>query len=112
MKLEFYVSQSGKVPVKNYIGAIKNKIERAKLLEALASIEDYGFETPRVKFRQMKGKLWEIKASTGGKHHRIFYVMILEGNMILLHAYLKKTPKAPAREIVVAATRMNEVLES
>jgi hypothetical protein len=39
-----------------------------------------------VDFRQIGGKLWELKIRTHGSQHRIFYV-VLEGNqMILLHA--------------------------
>ena len=112
MKLEFYISPGGKAPVRDYINAIKAKKERAKLLEALASIEEYGFETPKVNFRQIKGKLWEIKAAVTGKQHRIFYVIAVEEEMVLLHAFVKKTQKAPAREIAVAKARMNEVLGS
>lgn len=35
-----------------------------------------------------------------------------EGNeMILLHAYLKKTPKAPLREIETAKQRLKQLME-
>jgi len=37
---------------------------------------------------------------------------VLKGNeMALLHAYLKKTQKAPIREIEVARQRLNQLLE-
>ena len=57
----------------------------------------------------IEGKLWEIKIRIHGKQHRIFYVVLKGNEMILLHAYLKKTQKAPIKEIEVAKQRMKTV---
>jgi len=37
--------------------------------------------------------------------------VIKDREMVLLHAYLKKTPKAPASEIETARQRMKQLLE-
>jgi len=38
--------------------------------------------------------------------------VVVKGNeMFLLHAYLKKTPKAPANEIMTAKQRMKQLME-
>ncbi|MBI4412031.1 MAG: type II toxin-antitoxin system RelE/ParE family toxin [Deltaproteobacteria bacterium] len=81
------------------------KQERARLLEALEQVENFGFEAVRVRFRQIESKLWEIKVSA----HRIFYVLIDGDEMILLHAYRKQGQKLPLHERDVAIKRMNEV---
>jgi phage-related protein len=45
------------------------------------------------------------------KQHRIFYVVLKSNEMILLHAYLKKTPKAPLKEIEIAKERMKQLMK-
>ena len=82
------------------------KPERARLFEALDQIERYGFKAARIQFRQIEGKLWEIKASA----HRVLYVIIDREEMVLLHAYKKQGQKLPIRERDVAIQRMKELL--
>ena len=85
------------------------KKDRAKILACLKNVEELGFDSPRVSFRQIRGKLWEIKikASSG---FRVFYVGVQKENLVLLHAYQKQSQKAPKKEIEIAEKRMMEVL--
>ena len=75
------------------------------MFEALDQIERHGFDAVRVHFRQI-GKLWEIKVSA----HRVFYVVIEENEMVLLHAYKKQGQKLPIKERDIAIRRMKELL--
>lgn len=109
--INYWRNPSGKAPVEKYIDAIDNKKEKAELLSALKGIQEYGTETVGVDFRQIEGKLWELKIRTHGKQHRIFYAVLRRNEMILLHAYLKKTPKAPTREIETAKQRLKQLTE-
>jgi phage-related protein len=69
-----------------------------------------GFDSPRVEFRQIEGKLWEIKIKLSSGGHRIFYLSLGKKKMTLLHAYKKQSQKAPSKEIEIAKTRMQEVM--
>ena len=80
--------------------------ERARLFEALDQVERHGLDAIRVQFRQIEGKLWEIKASA----HRIFYVVIEREEMVLLHAYKKQGQKLPIKERDIAIRRLKELL--
>lgn len=108
MKVFFYTKSSGKSPVLDYIDDLNLK-DKTKLLGCLESIEQMGFESPRVEFRQIEGKLWEIKIKLSSGGHRIFYVTLGKTRMILLHAYKKQSQKAPKKEIAIALNRMEEV---
>ncbi|OGP08216.1 MAG: hypothetical protein A2X87_08055 [Deltaproteobacteria bacterium GWC2_42_51] len=88
-----------------------NKEERAELLSILKGIQENGTDAVGVEFRHIEGKLWELKIRRHGNQHRIFYVVLKGNEMALLHAYLKKTQKAPIREIGVARQRLNQLLE-
>jgi len=71
MTVTFFKTPSGRSPVLEYIHELA-KPERARVFEALDQIERHGFDAIRVQFRQVEGKLWEIKVSS----QRILYVVI------------------------------------
>ncbi|HAR64100.1 MAG TPA: type II toxin-antitoxin system RelE/ParE family toxin [Candidatus Margulisbacteria bacterium] len=109
MKIEFYANDSGKSSVLDFIRKL-DKPDRAKILSCLESVQDLGLECPRVQFRQIDGKLWEIKITTPNGGYRIFYVCMKHDLLILLHAYKKQGQKAPKKEIELATKRLKEVL--
>lgn len=105
MKVTFYATASGRSPVWDYLKDLE-KGKRARILEGLKQIEEFGFDALKVRFRQIEGKLWEIKITA----HRIFYVIVEPQELILLHAYKKQGQKMPLKEREVAVRRMKEVL--
>lgn len=109
LSINYWRNPSGKAPVEKYIDSIDNKEERAELLSILNGIQENGTDALGVEFRQIEGKLWEVKIRLHGNQHRIFYIVLRGNEMILLHAYLKKTQKAPMKEIEIAKQRMKTV---
>ncbi|MEK6815410.1 MAG: type II toxin-antitoxin system RelE/ParE family toxin [Nitrospirota bacterium] len=111
MLVFYYTAGSGRRPVEEFIRALPARLQAATL-RAVERIAEQGIAAPGLSLRQVRGKLWEIRIQDGGAV-RIFYVTRGaegEGRLILLHAYRKKTQKAPLREIEVAERRMKEVL--
>lgn len=78
----------------------------------LQSIEQLDFSCPRVVFRQIDGKLWEIKIKLPSGEFRIFYFMLVDMRMVLLHAFMKKSQKTPQQEIKTAMKRLKEVISN
>jgi phage-related protein len=105
VRVTFFTTAAGRCPVLDYINSLA-KPERARVLEALDQIERRGLAAIRVQFRQIEGKLWEIKIGS----HRVFYVMIDGEEMVLLHAYKKQQQKLPIKEREIALRRMKELL--
>ena len=105
MRVTFFKTFSGRSPVLEYIQGLATP-ERARVLDGLDQIERDGFNAIRVQFRQIEGKLWEIKVSS----QRILYVVIEREEMVLLHAYKKQGQKLPIKERDVAVRRMKELL--
>ena len=98
-------SLSGRSPALEYIQSLA-KPERARVLEGLEQVERRGLDAVRVQFRQVEGKLWEVKIGS----HRVFYVIIERDEMVLLHAYKKQGQKLPVKERDIAIRRMKELL--
>lgn len=109
MKIDFYVKDNGRSPALDLIKKLGAK-DRAKVLGCLQNVQDLGFDCQRVRFRQIRGKLWEIKIKMSSGEFRLFYVTMKSTSMTVLHGYIKKTQKAPAKEIEIAEKRMMEVL--
>lgn len=107
MKIAFYGNK--RRPVVDFIERLTSK-DQARVLACLKNIEELGFDCPRVEFRQISGKLWEIKIRTVSAGYRIFYVTIQRDMLVLLHAYKKQSQKAPKKEIEIAEKRLMEVL--
>ena len=85
--------------------------DRAVVLAVFQDIQTHGLGAKGCDFRQIEGKLWEvkIKAPTGG--YRFFYILIASDHMHVLHSYTKQGQKAPVKELEVARKRLKEVLD-
>jgi len=105
VRVTLFREASGRSPVLEYIQSLA-KPERARVLEGLEQVERRGLDAVRVQFRQIEGKLWEVKIGS----HRVFYVIIEKGEMVLLHAYKKQGQKLPVKERDIAIRRMKELL--
>jgi len=109
MKIITYKTSSDKDPVRKFIQSLDKKV-RAKVLGCLKKVELYGVNSTYANFRQIKGKLWEIKIKISEGGYRLFYFMLDRDLMILLHVYKKESQKAPQKELKIAFKRMYEVL--
>ena len=111
MIVAFYQTSSGRSPVEEFIAELP-KADRARFTDVFEGVEKYGLGCPRVQFRQLRGKLWEIKFSAVGGGYRIAYVVVEGQTMVWLHAFKKKTQKTLTDDLELAEKRMKEVLES
>lgn len=108
MKIKFYEKDNGRRPVKEFLDQLPQE-DNTRIIGCLESIERFGFNSPRVEFRQIRGSLWEIKIKTQKSGYRLFYACIKHINIVLLHAYKKQSQKAPKKEIEIAENRILEV---
>lgn len=110
MKIDFHKSRSERSYFEDFLDDLSRQ-DRAEILATFVDIERYGFNAIGCQFRQIDGKLWEIKIRTSGGGWRFFYVTLAPNHIHVLHAYKKQGQKAPRHEIEVARKRMKEVLK-
>jgi phage-related protein len=110
MKVTFAVTSSGRSYFEKFIRDLSTQ-DRAVILAVFKDIQSYGLGAKGCEFRQIEGKLWEVKmrAPTGG--YRFFYVLIAADHIHVLHSYRKQGQKAPPRELTVARKRLKEALD-
>lgn len=85
MKIEFHRSASGRSYIEDFLDDLNND-DTATILAVFEDIRKYGFSAMGCEFRQIEGKLWEIKIKTAGGSYRFFYVMLSAEKMYVLHA--------------------------
>src|SRR5580658_2460511 len=83
----------------------------AKLRRIGELIQAHGLERmrePHVK--HIEGRLWEIRLTGRDGIARAFYVTACGKRVVIVRVFVKKTQKAPRREIELAHKRAKEVI--
>ncbi len=109
VQIRFHLSRSGRSYIADFLNDLDPRT-RADILAVFEDIRNHGLGAVGCQFRQIEGKLWEVKIRAASGGYRFFYVMLGTNEMYVLHAYKKKTQKAPPREVEVARKRLKEVL--
>lgn len=106
----FYVDpRTGAIPVKRYIESLEGKVA-AKVLKYIAFLREHKGHLDEPYSRHIEGSIRELRVDFARDRHRIFYFTFVGKTIILLHAFLKKTPKTPLREIRTALEHYHNVL--
>lgn len=110
-KVTLYTSPSGRTPVADYIISLNPK-SRAKVARALDLLEQYGsaLGSPHVKPLKGTGGLYELRVPFGGQAYRLFFFPD-GGDVVVVHAFTKKSEKTPKKELQIAISRMREYQE-
>lgn len=91
-------SRTGRVPVLEYFGVLSVK-DRGKISAYIVLLRDCGGRLDEPYSRYIRSGVRELRVEFARNRHRIFYITVEGKKIILLHAFLKKTPKTPEQEI-------------
>lgn len=108
-KIVYYTKADGTVPVADFILELPPK-HQAKALRDIDILEEYGAKLKMPYAEQIDGKLWQLRIQSSGDISRIFYFAHAKDTFVLLHAFIKKTPRTPTREIAKAKSNMEDFL--
>ena len=108
-KIYFYRDKDGHEPVAEYIAALSSKKDKDSRIK-MNKIRDYvkalsTFGEPYVK--HLDGPIWELRPI----RDRILFAAWVNGSFVLLHSFMKKTQKTPAREIEQAKRELADLIE-
>lgn len=98
MQVEYWETSRGDRPVEIFITSQPVKIQ-AKILWKVDLLKDMGFDLLKTDhmspLRGYRHTLYELKGRKVGIFYRILLVVVLNNEAWLLHAFAKKTNKAP-----------------
>ena len=103
----FFRTAAGTEPVREWLLTL-GRDDRQRIGTDVATVE-YGWPVGMPTCRPMGGGLFEVRSDLDG--HRIARLLfcVHDGEMILLHGFLKKTQKTPAADLELARRRQREV---
>ena len=81
----------------------------ARFIRYAERVEIYGPDLGMPHTRAMGDGLFELRLKAGEGIARVFYCTRVGHRIVVLHHFIKKTDKTPAKELLVARTRMKEI---
>ncbi|MDR0653545.1 MAG: type II toxin-antitoxin system RelE/ParE family toxin [Synergistaceae bacterium] len=109
----FYKDKNGEEPVLQYIEELgrrsdkNSRIKFNKIQEYIQVLSEYGTQAGEPYIKHLDGEIWELRPI----RERVLFAAWMETEFILLHHFLKKTQKTPAREIEQAKRELEDFRE-
>lgn len=103
----YFINNEGDNPVSEFLDTLLDN-QQAKILRILHNIKEYGLSSVIPHVRKLSGTLlWEIRI-LGQDNIRVIYVVPGELKVLVLHGFVKKKQKTPAKEIGIAFNRYKQ----
>jgi phage-related protein len=107
----YYKMASGRVPVKEFIDEQAVEVQE-KIFSDLVRLVQFNVQLGPPYVEKVEGRdFWELRTKVRGNIYRTFYFAYTGKKFILLHAYQKKSQKAPKKELDIAEERMSDYLQ-
>lgn len=108
--IRYYInSQTGHKPAREFLFSLSSRIQ-GKVHKYLEHLRLSGGHLDEPYSRHIIGKIRELRVDFSNTHHRIFYFTFINKQIILLHGFIKKTPKTPTNEINKALANYNDII--
>lgn len=108
--IEFYRDKKGKEPVADFFNSLTTE-GRARILRLLTLLSTQGVLLKEPYTRQVHGKIRELRTTDRRGEVRILYFAWTGKIIVLLHGFIKKSKKTPAKEIEISQKRMEDYIE-
>jgi phage-related protein len=100
----FYRSDSGREPVREWLKGLEPE-DRKVIGEDIKDVE-FAWPIGKPLVGSIGRELWEVRSQLPrGRIARVIFC-VTQGQMVLLHGFLKKTQKTPQRDIDLALKRL------
>ena len=82
---------------------------RARYATYTERMKQFGANLGMPHTRAMGGGLFELRLKGADGIARVFYCVVHEQRIVMLHSFIKKTPATPKRELEIARRRKKEM---
>ncbi len=84
----------------------------ASFIRLYGLLEEHGPELGMPHSKAMGNGLFELRPKSSDEIGRAFYGYLKERRVVIVHAFIKKTPQTPDKEIQLARKRVKEVQDA
>ena len=102
----FFTSEAGRQPVRDWLKSLE-PADRKRIGADIKTVE-YGFPIGMPVCRQMGDGLYEVRTNLSGKIAQVLFC-VYEGQMVLLHGFIKKTQKTLKQDLDLALERKRQL---
>ena len=115
-KIAIYEDENGNSPVADYLEDLNKKartrkterIRQKKIAEYFNLLKAYGTRAGLPATKHIEDDIWELRPT----NDRFFFAYWQDDTFLILHHYIKKSQKAPRREIDHAKRILKDFMES
>ena len=107
LAIGFYRTAAGTEPVREWLLSLPADV-RKEIGGDIRNVQE-GWPLGKPYVDGFGDGLYEVRTSHRGNQFRVLFV-IIEGTLVLLHGFQKKTQKTPAADIDLARRRQKEVM--
>ncbi len=105
--LVLYTTARADSPIDEFLDGLDKK-SRAKVAAHLSLLEEQGPSLKRPYADIVRGKIRELRIHFSSNQYRILYFFQVRDQIVLLHAFSKKTQQLKEKDIELAERRMEE----
>ena len=107
--LIFYTTERGDLPVDDFLDGLDKK-SLTKVAAHLSLLEEQGPHLKRPYADVVRGKIRELRIHQSSNQYRILYFFQVRDQVVLTHAFSKKTQQLKEKDIELAERRMEDWL--
>ncbi len=108
--LVFFTTDRGDSPLDEFLDGLDKK-SRAKVSAYLSLLEEEGPNHKRPYADVVRGKIRELRIHYSSNQYRVLYFFHVRDQIVLVHAFSKKTQQLKEKDIELAESRMEEWMQ-
>lgn len=105
--LILYTTDSGDSPIDAFLDGLDKK-SRAKVAAYLSLLENEGPNLKRPYADVVRGKIRELRIHYSSNQYRVLYFFHVRDQIVLVHAFSKKTQQLKEKDIDLSERRMED----
>jgi phage-related protein len=102
LNVVFFKTELGREPTREWLKNLTIK-QKKRIGEDIKTVQ-FGWPIGMPVVRKMESGLWEVRSKIDNGIVRILFTVV-DGTMVLLHGFIKKSQKTPKEEIEIARNR-------
>ena len=106
LKVVFYKTGKGSEPVREWLKSLP-VVDKRIIGEDIKTVQ-FGFPIGMPLVRKLEAGIWEVRSSLPNRIARVLFTVV-DGFMILLHGFIKKSQKTPSEDLHLARERLSRL---